>query len=51
MRAIPTHYIGPFEGRVQSQAKTLNLNLGSLHHKMKKQLVKIGGAFRKIKPR
>ncbi len=36
-------------GRVQSQAKAICFNLGSLYHKMKKQ-VKISGAFRKIKP-
>jgi hypothetical protein len=37
--------------RVQSQAKAIYLNVGSLHHNMKKQAVKMTGAFRKIKPR
>jgi hypothetical protein len=35
---------------VQSQTKAIYLNLGSPHHKMKKQAVKISGAFRKINP-
>ncbi len=41
----PHHIRG---AQVQSQANTLYLDLGSLHHKMK---IKISGAFRKIKSR
>ncbi len=33
-------------GRVQSQAHSLHLNLGSLHHKMKVRVVKIREAFK-----